>query len=144
MLVNSTFDPARDGHALLYQFAYEKLLAQPALHQEMQQKHLTYFLALAEDIAPKLVGSEQAVWLERVQVELNNFRATLAFVAKEKQTQAGLRLALALSRFWGTRNDREGYQHLAEVLALPTPDADVLLNIKTLRSAGGLASSIER
>jgi tetratricopeptide (TPR) repeat protein len=137
-------DGRYERHALLYEFAHEKLLAQPALQQEMQQKHLTYFVTLAEEIAPKLTGSEQAFWLERVQSELDNLRAALAFAVKDKQTEAGLRLALALSEFWLLRNYREGYQRTVEALALPKTDADMLLRIKTLNSAGWLATLVER
>jgi predicted ATPase len=143
-LVKLTPEGRYERHAVLYQFAHEKLLTDVALHQDVQRKHLTYFLTLAEDIAPKLVGAEQTLWLERVQSELDNFRAALAFAVEAEKTESGLRLALALSEFWLLRNFHEGYSQLTEVLSLPIAEAEIPLKIKALNSVGKFASSIER
>jgi hypothetical protein len=62
-LLKVNADGRYERHALLYQFAHEKLLADPALHQAMQLNHLAYCATLGEEIAPKLIGSEQALWL---------------------------------------------------------------------------------
>ena len=42
-----------------------------------QQAHATYYLTLAEKAEPELGGSQQAVWLERLEREYDNLRAAL-------------------------------------------------------------------
>jgi predicted ATPase/Tfp pilus assembly protein PilF len=143
-LLKLTPEGRYERHALLYQLAHTKLSADPALQQEMQRKHLAYYLALAEATAPKLASAEQTLWLEHLQSELDNFRAALAFTITAEKTESGLRLALALSDFWLLRNFHEGYQQLTEILSLPVTNAEITLRIKTLNSVGKFASSIER
>src|SRR5208282_3179128 len=41
---------------------------------EWQSRHLTYFVALAEEVEPQLTGAEQAEWLWRLEEEHENLR----------------------------------------------------------------------
>jgi non-specific serine/threonine protein kinase len=51
----------------------------------------------------ELTGRLQAIWLERLDLALDNLRMTLAWLYEHQQTERGLRLAGALGRFWSTR-----------------------------------------
>jgi len=62
--------------------------------------HLNFYLQLAEESAPKLFGSEQAIWINRLETEYPNLRAALEWSDVSGQTETGLRLAGALSYFW--------------------------------------------
>jgi predicted ATPase/transcriptional regulator with XRE-family HTH domain len=80
------------------QYAHEKL---SELHEteRARDRHLDFFLNLAEEAEVKLHGSQQPVWLERLEVELDNLRAALRW-GFESRTEAGFRLAGSLWLFW--------------------------------------------
>src|SRR5688500_14869937 len=60
----------------------------------------TYFLKLAEEVEPKINSEDRDLWLERLEVEHDNFRAALAWSREEAQGETGLRLAGALVWLW--------------------------------------------
>jgi predicted ATPase len=66
----------------------------------VQRRHWEFFLALAEEAEPCLEGSEQGVWLDRLEVEHDNLRAALEFC---REAEAELRFVGALWRFWWVR-----------------------------------------
>src|SRR3712207_8613117 len=49
-------------------------------------------LQLAEESSPKLFGSEQAMWINRLETEYPNLRAALEWSDVSGQTETGLRL----------------------------------------------------
>lgn len=133
-----------ERHALLYQFAHEKLLAEGVLHDEMRLKHLAYFVGLSEEADAKLHGPNQEQVLELLQSELDNFRAALAFAITAQRVEEGLRLTQALAYFWEARGYvAEGLQALKDVLALATENHSIL-KAKALNKAGLLAVRLSR
>lgn len=83
------------------QYAYEKLLEQGE-SEEVRARHLAYFGALAEALAPGLYGRQQVRVLDRLEHELDNLRLALDW-AIQSDIEAELRLATALWRFWHIR-----------------------------------------
>src|SRR5207253_2646583 len=106
--------------------------------------HAEYFAALADEAAPKLVGPEQAQWLERVEHEIDNVRAALHWChteVAEEPTAAltGLRLVAGFGRFWMLRGQpSEGRALVARALGA-CPDGPAPLRARTLKLAGHLA-----
>ncbi|HEX9440006.1 MAG TPA: hypothetical protein VF909_10000, partial [Roseiflexaceae bacterium] len=107
------------------EYALERL-AQRGEAVPLRDRHLEYYLALAEAAEPHLRGAEQIVWANRLEGEHDNFRAALAWAhergAVEGSTtagaEAGLRLAGALFWFWDLRDHlSEGRRWLAGALA---------------------------
>lgn len=85
--------------------------------EERSARHAAYYLALAEEIAPTLVGIEQRSALANLEEEHENMQAALAWYIAHGQVEAGLRLAQALGRFWWMHGHmREGRQWLARLL----------------------------
>ncbi|MBV9601342.1 MAG: helix-turn-helix domain-containing protein, partial [Chloroflexi bacterium] len=80
---------------------------------ELAGRHAAYFLALSERAEPHLMSAEQAAWLDRLDGELGNLRAALAWARNGDRLELGLRLAVALLRFWHMRgHGREGREWL--------------------------------
>jgi DNA-binding CsgD family transcriptional regulator/tetratricopeptide (TPR) repeat protein len=77
-----------------------------------------YFLALAEEAEPGLLGPRPGPWLERLAEERDNLRAALSWALDaEDRAEAGLRISVALVRFWGVFGVSEGRRWLEKALA---------------------------
>lgn len=118
------------------EYALERLV-EAGEADELRARHADYFLALAEQAAPALIGAHQAAWLDRLQQEHDNLRAALQWFAKRGLADQGLRLAASLHRFWRARGYlSEGRERLASFLALPATDRS---RAKAMHAAGWLA-----
>ena len=129
------------------QYALEALNA-GYFHEVVSRQHSDYFLQLAEEAEPKLRGSEQKQWLQRLEQEHDNLRAALHWLlelpdANPSQIERGVRLASALWWFWWRRGHlAEGRRWLETALAkswigntwLPKP-----VTAKCKHALGGMA-----
>jgi predicted ATPase/class 3 adenylate cyclase len=86
---------------------------------ETRTRHLRFYLALAQTARPELVGTKQAVWLERLDLERENVMAAHAWCHEADQGgELGLRLASAMRRYWIVRGlVGLGYRITVEALA---------------------------
>jgi predicted ATPase/class 3 adenylate cyclase len=85
--------------------------------ENIRNRHLDFFLGLAEGAEPRLLRKEQIVWLERLEMKHDNLRAALEWSLTEGDIKKGLRLAGALWRFWEVRSYlSEGRERLAAIL----------------------------
>jgi tetratricopeptide (TPR) repeat protein len=101
----------------IHEYAREKLV-ESGEAEEIGRAHTGYFLDLAEEAEPELTGADQAWWLERLEVEHDNFRAAISRSLEGEGPELGLRLANALSYFWFVRGYwSEGRGWLEEALA---------------------------
>ena len=99
------------------QYASEKL-AGSGETREIRRRHAAFFLVLAEEADSGLEGTEQAVWLERLDGEHDNIRAALSWaLGRNGDAGLGLRMGAALGEFWYLRGYREGRRWLEEALA---------------------------
>ena len=122
------------------QYGRERL-TQSEEDREIWKRHLDFFLGLAEEAEPQLTGSEQEVWLARLEAEHDNLRAALSWCQTEEAgAEAGLRLAGALWRFWMVRGYLGmGRAYLGEALAREGAAGRTALRAKALNGAGNLA-----
>jgi tetratricopeptide (TPR) repeat protein len=81
--------------------------------------HARWCLHFARHGNVGLRGPDQALWLARLEDERDNFRVALTWVQETGKRELGLQLGVALTWFWFTRSQREGYSWLASLLALP-------------------------
>jgi predicted ATPase len=100
------------------EFGLERL----AEHGELEAtlaRHAAFFGEFAESLAPRLVLTGGAGWLERVDAEHDNLRAALAWLLKAEDAEASLRLAGSLAVYWRYRGRLgEGRRWLDLALAL--------------------------
>jgi predicted ATPase len=101
--------------------------------EEMRDRHLDYYLALAEEADDELLGPRQVTWCNRLEAEHDNMRAAFDWVLTALDTnapltsglvragsrlEAGIRLADALELFWMLRGHvRENWPRLTDLAA---------------------------
>jgi predicted ATPase/transcriptional regulator with XRE-family HTH domain len=89
-----------DIHELLRQYLGEKLAA-AGDEEAVRQRHATYFVELAERLAPQLYAPDSHTWQRQLESEQANLSAALEWTLCEGgRREEGLRLASALGRFW--------------------------------------------
>lgn len=91
--------------------------------QRVRDRHLSYYLALAEKARPELVGSRQSVWLARLDLEHDNLLAAHAWSQRAVGGGGyGLRLVDAVKSYWFSRG-LLGLIYRLTVEALAHPEA---------------------
>ena len=84
-----------------------------------RQAHAAYCLVFAEEGNPELSPADRARWLARCDLEMDNFRCALDWLLESQDLGWGLRLSMALFRFWDMREHLiEGRARLETVLRL--------------------------
>ena len=104
LVATSTDDHGEVRYRLLEiirEYARGKLAASDAT-EGLKRRHLDWFGALAERGIEGSVGPDQAQWFRDLNAEQDNFRAAMewAFADNDSDSEAGCRLAEALSRVW--------------------------------------------
>jgi predicted ATPase/serine/threonine protein kinase len=98
------------------EYALERL-AESNDESATRRAHAAYYLVLAEEGAEDI--DAQPEWLDRYEVEHENFRLAIDHLIKTRDTEWGLRLGTALFRFWETREHlAEGRDAIARLLAM--------------------------
>lgn len=120
-------------------YAREKLDASGEA-QVVRERHLDFFLQLAERAEPKLKGSEQLRWLDRLEGELDNMRVAWEW-AIEHNLSLALRLEYALLGFrWRRAYLAEGREWANLLVRHAEKWGDRLLQSQTLNAAGFVAN----
>ena len=111
----------------------------PAAAVAARMAHRDYYLALAEAAAPQLRAAGQAQWLDRLDAELGNLRAAVAFSLTQPGPEPGLRLAAALRVYWLARGHAaEGAGVLRALLDRPAAREASLPRARALAAAASL------
>ncbi len=97
-------EEAPDGEPRFFMLETIREYAQERLTEsgeELQNRHAEFFLNFAEQAEIEIHGFQQLKWLDRLEVEHDNLRAALGWLTHNSKAQLGLRLAGALTDFWG-------------------------------------------
>ena len=106
----------------------------------MQDRHLQCFLRLTEEAEPRLRGEYQKLWLNWLEDEYDNIRASLQWALQSDQIEQGLRIANAIYEFWLIRNHmEEGLTWLERLLAQANEGVSRLARVNALAHASFLA-----
>jgi predicted ATPase/DNA-binding CsgD family transcriptional regulator len=132
------------------EYGLEALVAHGEV-KSARQAHAMYYLQLAEEAEPGLLGPQQALWSERLEREYDNLRAALQWLlAQAEDNEAGqsigdvkemaLRLVGALSWFWWARGHlTEGRNFLERTLAVSEDVEASSIGAKALFAAANMA-----
>jgi len=119
------------------EYALERL-AESNDESATRRAHAAYYLVLAEEGAEDIATHPE--WLDRFEVEHDNFRLALDYLIKTGDADWALRIGTALFRFWETREHlTEGRDAIGRVLALEGAAARPKLHARLLFAAGVLA-----
>jgi predicted ATPase/DNA-binding CsgD family transcriptional regulator len=121
------------------EYALERLEASGGEAGPARRSHAAYYLTMAEEGEPELWGTGQAAWAARLDAELDNLRAAMAWCAGPGgDPELAVRFAGALSHFWDLRGQlSEGRRWIPALLAAsPRRTAD---RVKALSALAFLA-----
>ena len=121
------------------EYALERL-AESNDEPASRRAHAAYYLVLAEEGAEDI--DAQPEWLDRYEVEHENFRLAIDYLIKTQDAEWGLRLGTALFRFWETREHlAEGRDAIARLLALEGAGTRPKLRARLLFAGAVLAAA---
>ena len=120
------------------EFAGESL-ASAGESAEMEARHAAYFAAVAEALGPDIYGPRQAQLLDRLERDLANLRAAIAWSLRTGETEPGMRLLTALAEFWHLRNHiTEAVRALDALIEASASDGVTLIRERAIAWNGGL------
>ncbi|MBC8281191.1 MAG: hypothetical protein H8E48_10430 [Chloroflexi bacterium] len=82
----------------LREYAADRITSEERV--QVDGRHANYFLELAERASPELRGPQQVEWLEHLETEHDNIRASLAWGLAAGESDLVQRTSAALSWFW--------------------------------------------
>ncbi|MGH9702951.1 MAG: tetratricopeptide repeat protein [Candidatus Acidiferrales bacterium] len=107
---------------------------------QTRRAHAAYCLVLAEEGAAEETGAKLTGWMDRFEIEHDNFRMALECLTETGDAEWGLRLGAALFRFWEMREYlAEGRDWLGKLLQLERARKPTPARQRALFSAGVLA-----
>ena len=145
-LLHQTEQEGEEAHFVMLEtvreYGLERLQASGE-NEAAWQALAAYYLGLAEQAESQYAGSEQIVWLQRLEREHENLRAVLQWLLEQGEAGHGmtmaLRLGAALRNFWVIRGPyREGRVFLERALAVREGVAKAV-QAKALFAASNLA-----
>lgn len=130
-----------DMHEVVRQYAFEQLHATGELEQT-HERHLGFYLAMAEEAEPKLAGAEQKYSLERLEAERDNLRSALRWAFEHENIDAASRFGPALWRYWWIHGHVHDGRSWARQLLPHRGMLPPALAARALHAAGALASTL--
>jgi tetratricopeptide (TPR) repeat protein len=124
---------------VIREYAFDMLQASGEA-DEIRERHAEAMQRLAESAAPHLFGSEQKKWLDRLELDHDNFRAAFDWSVSHGDAQRALSLGAVFWRFWQFRGHlREGRMRLDTILEMPGSRDEPANRARALEAAGGVA-----
>ena len=119
------------------QYALEKLMATEEA-RAIRDKHLEFYLGLAEKSEPYIFSSESIVWVNRLGKELDNIRAAMDWSTNSGKAGAALQMAGSLVHFWWAHAllASEWHARIQQALSRPEGRERTLARAKALNGIG--------
>src|SRR6266516_2715136 len=124
------------------EYALERLVDSGEL-EATRERHELYYLSLAEQGEPELFGHQQRLWMDRLTLDAENFRAALQWSQSHHRKEQLLRLAGNLGHFWYMCGRfSEAMLWIETALREVAPDVAVSARIKALYIVALIASHL--
>lgn len=119
------------------QYALERLV-EVGEAPSVRDRHLDYYLTLAEKSEPNIFGSKAADWFHRLDIEIDNIRAAIEWSTNAGKADAALRILGALVYFWFSHGlvATEWHERVQQALVRPEGRARTLARAKALNGIG--------
>jgi predicted ATPase/DNA-binding XRE family transcriptional regulator len=106
----------------------------------VRRRHATAFLRIAEQAEPHLVNADRDPWLQLIDLELDNFRAVLAWSCMaEGDAELGLYTLGSMSWFWYLRGRLQEGRMWSERLLATERSISAAARARALYTLGGVA-----
>lgn len=133
-------------HAVVRQYGQDRLEAyDDGSGERARQRHLVFFLALAEQAAQAWDTAEETAWLNRLKVDQGNLHSAVDWAITQAMAEEALRLSASLFTFWIYTTPPSEYTELLQrSLTLPwdySSPAVILARAKAVNVAGYAAVS---
>jgi non-specific serine/threonine protein kinase len=126
-------------HETVRQYAAERLLTRGDA-PVVVNRFIAYYVGLTERAFAHLRQADEGNWFQQLGTELSNLRTALQLCKDYDDSQRGLRLATALTRFWRlTGFASEGRYWLSQFLSTDASPADQSQRAWALHGLGRLA-----
>ena len=109
--------------------------------ESTRQRHLDYYVSLAQSAESSIGTLEHAAWMKRISHEHDNLRAALQWALETGRVELALRLTGCVWRFWQMLNLLSEGRHWLTLVLQNTENIHSLDRVKTLWGAGWLAIS---
>ena len=106
--------------------------------EEVRRLHAAFYLGMAEEARLHLSAARQLEWLERLERENGNLRATLSWTLSADEIVMAARLGWALYAFWWIRNYQPEGQRWMEPIIQRRNELPPWLRTRALVVFGGL------
>ena len=118
----------------------QEMLKSAGEESSVRARHRDWYLLLAEQADAALAGAGLKTWLDRLELEHDNFRAALRWsMTSDDGVEPVLRLAGALWRFWEIRGHWTEGREWLETTLVKTAGVEGSSRIKVLAGAANLA-----
>ena len=107
--------------------------------ENIQRRHATYYLTIAECIEPNVSGREQSVAVSMLAREQDNLRAALGWAIEHDEADIAQRMCGALGRFWEVRTQFQEAHHWIDAALEMTQETPPVVRAKLLMAASRLA-----
>jgi tetratricopeptide (TPR) repeat protein len=140
-LVEFDADAGRYGLLETVRHYAQERLAASGEGDPSRTRHLAFYMALADNATPRLVGADQGVWLSWLDLEHENLLSTHNWCEHAEGGAAlGLRLVLAMQPYWLTRGMLAlAYRATVESLTRGMTEDHARDRCRVVLSAGQLA-----
>jgi len=143
----SPSSPAETRYGMLetiHEYARQKC-EQAGEADDLRERHLEFFTALAEQAGQGIKSADQAAWFQRLDQEVDNLRAAISWpiagasandLLHRSRQKCQLRIIGSLAMYWGRGNLREVVETLETILAGDRPGEPSLERAKALYTGG--------
>jgi predicted ATPase len=130
-------DPRVSMLQTVREYAADRLDASPE-SEPIRTAHAQHYRSLAETSEPEILSADQAVWLDRLQDELDNFRAALEW-SIDRDVELALGLIASLRRAWIARGYVTETRHWLEIALARADTVAASVRAKALYGLGRAA-----